>query len=295
MAKSFSIDGVQIPATTVEPGLAIIATPIGHLGDITLRALGTLASVDLILCEDTRISRRLLTHYGIDTPLSLYHDHNAAHVRPHLLERLGKGEAMALITDAGTPLISDPGFKLVQEAQDLGISVSVLPGPSSVMAALAGAGLPTDRFLFLGFPPTKKGALRTFLADYAKLPATLVLFESAKRTAATLQLALEVFGTEREAVIARELTKLHEEIIRAPLGKLTEQLDQLELRGEVVLLFGPPTQSEIASDSDVDALLGDALKRLSPSRAAAEVAQLTNRNRRDLFQRALDLKDQASS
>lgn len=294
VASHFSVNGIEIPAREAPAGLCLVATPIGNLGDISLRALGTLAKVDLILCEDTRISRRLMAHYGISTPLSPYHDHNAGEVRPQLLARLQEGETMALISDAGTPLISDPGYKLVQAAQDLGLPVSVLPGASSVLAALGGSGLPTDRFLFLGFPPVKPAALRAFLTEYALVPATLILFESAKRAEATLSLALAVFGEQREAAFARELTKLHEEIKRAPLSDLVEAVREGPLRGEVVLLFGPPSAHSETSNADLDALLEDALRRLPPSRAAAEVARLTKANRRTLFQRALALKEAAS-
>lgn len=294
VAISFSIHGIDIPARETPEGLSIVATPIGHLGDISLRALGTLAAVDLILCEDTRISRRLMSHYGISTPLSPYHDHNGAQVRPHLLARLQAGETMALISDAGTPLISDPGYKLVQTVQELGVSVSVLPGASSVLAALAGSGLATDRFLFLGFPPVKPAALRTFFTEYAPVPATLILFESAKRAKATLAVAMAVLGERREAALARELTKVHEEIIRAPLADLVTQMGDAQLRGEVVLLFGPPTDKDDLSEAELDLLLQDALHRLPPSRAAAEVARLTKGNRRALFQRALALNEAAA-
>ena len=204
-------------------GLHLVATPIGNLRDITLRALEVLAAADVIACEDTRVTRKLLDHYGIATPLTPYHDHNAAEARPKLLARLAAGAAVALVSDAGTPLVSDPGFKLVRAAREAGHAVTALPGASAVLAALAVAALPTDRFFFEGFLPPKEGQRRARIADLARIPATLVLFETGPRLAASLADLAAGLGP-REAAICRELTKLHEEVRRGDLAALAQRL-----------------------------------------------------------------------
>ena len=218
-----SLDGHASRSPRLAPGLHIVATPIGNLGDITLRALATLAGADLIACEDTRVTRKLLDRYGIATPLTPYHDHNAAKARPALLRRLAEGAAIALVSDAGTPLISDPGFKLVRAAQEAGHPVTALPGASAVLAALAVAGLPTDQFFFAGFLPPKQAARRARIAELARIPATLVLFETGPRLAATLADLAAGLG-RREAAVCRELTKLHEEVRRGDLATLAQSL-----------------------------------------------------------------------
>src|SRR5215468_9968160 len=212
-AHGFAIDAHHFSAPEAAPGLYLVATPIGNLGDITLRALETLAGVDIIACEDTRITRRLTERYGISAQLKPYHEHNAEAARPKILERLGQGASIALVSDAGTPLISDPGFKLVREASSAGHAVFALPGPSSVLAALSVAALPTDRFFFEGFLPPKRTARRSRLVELAAIDATLVLFESGNRVQETLA-DLADFTGAREAAICRELTKLHEEVLR---------------------------------------------------------------------------------
>src|ERR1700746_337862 len=237
--RSFAFGSHIFAAPRAAAGLHLVATPIGNLGDITLRALQTLAGVDVIACEDTRITRRLTERYGIAAELVPYHEHNAATARPKILERLARGAAIALVSDAGTPLISDPGFKLVREACGAGHAVTALPGPSSVLTALSVAALPTDRFFFEGFLPAKEGARRARLADLARIDATLVIFESGNRVQDALRDLAEAMGT-REAGICRELTKLHEEVLRATLGELSAQVDTLETRGEFVLVIGPP-------------------------------------------------------
>ena len=216
-----------------------MATPIGHLGDITLRALETLAGVDIIACEDTRITRRLTERYVISAELKPYHEHNAAMARPKILEKLAQGASIALVSDAGTPLISDPGFKLVREVCAAGHAVIAVPGASSVLTALAVAALPTDRFFFEGFLPPKEGARRTRLTELARIDATLVMFESGNRVQDTLADLAQIMGG-RDAAICRELTKLHEEIKRAPIAELAKAADTLETRGEFVLVIGPP-------------------------------------------------------
>src|ERR1700692_4024865 len=218
--RTFSIHGHVLTAPKPVPGLYLVATPIGHLGDITLRALETLAGVDIIACEDTRITRRLTARYAISAQLKPYHEHNAALARPKILERLAQGASSARVSDAGTPLISDPGFKLVREVCAAGHQVIALPGPSSVLSALSVAALPTDRFFFEGFLPAKETARRARLVELKRIDATLVLFESGNRVPATLADLAEIMGGPREAAICRELTKLHEEVTRAPLTEL---------------------------------------------------------------------------
>ncbi len=272
-------------------GLYLVATPIGNLGDISARAVEVLGAVDTVLCEDTRHSGRLMAALGLTVRLRPYHDHNAARVRPGLIEALRQGAAMALISDAGMPAIADPGHKLVKEALDAGILVSAVPGPSAVLMALAISGLPTDRFFFQGFLPAKAGARQKALAELAPIPATLVLFESPNRLAACLADAARVLGP-RPAAIARELTKLHEEVRRGPLDALATALAaEPAPKGELVLVVGPPLEPLTVLDDDaVDARLRRALAEQGPSRAAALVAEATGRPRAELYKRALALR-----
>src|ERR1700752_3811518 len=220
-ARTFSIGGQVLIAPKPVPGLHLVATPIGNLGDITLRALETLAGCDIIACEDTRITRRLTERYGITAQLKPYHEHNAALARPKILEKLAQGASIALVSDAGTPLISEPGFKLVREVCAAGYPVIALPGPSSVLAALSVAALPTDRFFFGGVLPPKQGARRTRTPELARINATLVMFESGNRVQETLADLAGIMGG-RDAAICRELTKLHEEVKRAPVVELAK-------------------------------------------------------------------------
>ena len=288
--RSYLLSGQAIEAKPLLPGLYLVATPIGNLGDITLRGLETLAAADLIACEDTRITHRLLERYGIATPLSPYHDHNAAAVRPKILSRLAEGAAVALVSDAGTPLISDPGYKLVREAQTAGHTVTSVPGPSSVLAALGAAGLPTDRFFFEGFLPPKQTARRARIGELANVQATLVLFEAGPRVAATLADLVAGLG-DRDAAICRELTKLHEEIRRSDLSALaTAYADGAETRGEFVIVIAPPAaDAAVPNTEDVDGLLRQALSRASLKDAVSAVAEATGLGRRELYQRALAL------
>jgi 16S rRNA (cytidine1402-2'-O)-methyltransferase len=284
----YAIDGQSMVAPALAGGLHVVATPIGNLGDVTLRALAVLAAADLIACEDTRVTRKLLDHYGIATPLTPYHDHNAADARPKLLERLGAGAAVALVSDAGTPLVSDPGFKLVRAARQGGYPVTALPGPSAPLAALTISGLPTDRFFFEGFLPAKQGARRTRIGALARVPGTLVLFETGARIAATLVDLVEGLGP-REAAVCRELTKLHEEVRRGDLAELAAvYAGTAETRGEIVVLVAPAPATEPEAD-DLDALVRAALGRLSVKEAVGEVAAVTGRPRREIYQRALAL------
>jgi 16S rRNA (cytidine1402-2'-O)-methyltransferase len=290
--RSFVVAGHPLTAPKAVPGLHLVSTPIGNLGDITLRALETLAGVDIIACEDTRITRRLTERYGISALLKPYHEHNAALARPKILQRLAQGASIALVSDAGTPLISDPGFKLVREVSAAGHQVIALPGPSSVLAALAVAALPTDRFFFEGFLPPKQTARRARLAELARIDATLVMFESGNRVQDTLRDLADIMGA-RDAAICRELTKLHEEVRRAPLSELAKSAGALETRGEFVLVIGPPAVSSgIMAESELDDLLRSSLKRDSVKDAVALAVELSGRPRREIYARALELARQ---
>ena len=262
--RRYVVGNNPIDVARIAPGLHIVATPIGNLGDITLRALQALAGADLIACEDTRVTRKLLDRYAIATPLTPYHDHNAAKARPMLLRRLAEGAAIALVSDAGTPLVSDPGFKLVRAALEAGHTVTALPGPSALLAALTVAGLPTDQFFFAGFLPPKQAARRARIAELGRIPATIVLFESGPRIAATLADLAAGLG-RREAALCRELTKLHEEIRRGDIETLAQSCAAGEVRGEIVVVIAPPQAAERPSAEDTDTLLRHALAR-APSR-----------------------------
>jgi 16S rRNA (cytidine1402-2'-O)-methyltransferase len=268
-------------------GLYIVATPIGNLGDITLRALEALRRADAIACEDTRITAKLLAAHGIATRLLSYHDHNAARVRPHLIRRLNEGETLALVSDAGTPLVADPGFRLVKEAIEAEIRVSVLPGPSAALAALVVSGLPSDRFLFAGFLPARSPARRTALGEIAVVPATLLFLESPNRLAAALADMCAVLG-DRDAAVARELTKRHEEVRRGRLSALAQAYAGTPPKGEVVVVVAPPA-AEPPALADLDAELAAALASMSTRDAAAVVAAATGLPRREVYRRALEL------
>ena len=270
------------------PGLYIVATPIGNIRDITLRALDILASADVLACEDTRVTQKLLRAYDITAAkIFPYHEHNAETVRPKLLARLRAGEKVALISDAGTPLVSDPGYKLVRDAIDENIPVFAVPGASASLAALVSAGLPTDRFLFAGFLPSRSGARRQSLQEVAQVPASLVFFESARRLAESLGDMAEILGI-RPAAVARELTKLHEEVRRGPLDELAAHYaDAGAPKGEVVVVVAPPGKE--AAKVDLDALLRAALGEMSLRDAAAAVSEASGQPRRKVYARALEL------
>ena len=268
------------------PGLHVVATPIGNLGDLSPRAADTLRRADRILAEDTRITAKLLAHIGAKVPMDRYDDHTSASERDRIVARLGE-EAIALVSDAGTPLISDPGYKLVRAAREAGHSVHTVPGPSAAIVALTLAGLPTDRFLFQGFLPAKEKARAEAIADVRDIRATLVIYESAPRLAATLRSLRDILG-ERDAAVARELTKLHEECVVGTMSQLAERYATAQPKGEIVIVVGPPAPAEQASDAELDSALDDALSRLSPSRAAAEVAELLSVPRKRAYARALE-------
>jgi 16S rRNA (cytidine1402-2'-O)-methyltransferase len=273
------------PAHELEPGLHLIATPIGNLGDITLRALWALRGVDRILCEDTRVTGRLLARFGISTPLDAYHDHNADRVRPLALAALRRGERLALVSDAGTPLVSDPGFKLVRAALDEGLPVTAEPGPSAAIDALILSGLPSDAFLFAGFLPPRAAARRKALGVWRDVPVTLIFYEGRSRFAATLADMHDVLG-DRPAAIGRELTKRHEEVRRGSLFALASHYRGEPPRGEVVIVVGPPEPAAPAP-ANIDELLDAKLDGLSLRDAVAELATETGIARRTLYERAL--------
>jgi 16S rRNA (cytidine1402-2'-O)-methyltransferase len=275
----------------VAPGLHLVATPIGNLDDITLRALATLSRADIVACEDTRVTGRLMRAFNIATPMTAYHDYNAARVLPRLMRRLEGGEIVALVSDAGTPLISDPGYRLVRAAIAAGVAVTALPGASAPLAALVVSGLPTDRFLFAGFLPPRQAARRTALAELANLRATLVFFEAPRRLAATLADMADMLGV-REAAVARELTKLHEEIRRGTLAALAAQYrDAAPPKGEAVIVVGPPAEAKAIDDAALDRMLRAALAGMSVRDAAAAVSAETGRARRIVYRRAVAIAD----
>jgi 16S rRNA (cytidine1402-2'-O)-methyltransferase len=288
-ARTYLIDGNVIPAPALAAGLYIVATPIGNLGDVTLRALATLASADIVACEDTRVTAVLLRRFGIAARLLAYHDHNAARQRPKILEALAEQKAVALVSDAGTPLVSDPGYKLAGEARDAGYPVTVVPGASSVLAALVTAGLPTDAFMFAGFLPPKTAARKKRLAELASVPATLVFFESAPRLKDSLADMAEVLGGDREAAVARELTKAFETVRRERLETLAGEFGGAPPKGEIVIVVGPPMEKAMG-EVEADAILLSLLADQPVGAAAAEAAAITGLPRRGLYRRALDLK-----
>ncbi|WP_066807847.1 16S rRNA (cytidine(1402)-2'-O)-methyltransferase [Sphingomonas asaccharolytica] len=270
------------------PGLYIVATPIGNLGDLSPRAAHVLSNAAIVAVEDTRVTAGLFRHIGIKRPMIAYHDHNADRVRPGLIERMGR-EAVALVSDAGTPLISDPGYKLVRDARAAGHAVVTIPGPCAAIAALTLAGLPTDRFLFIGFLPAKAGAKAEAIAEVAAIRATLVLYESGPRLAATLTLLADKLG-DREAAVTREITKKFEEAVTGTLSMLAARYAEAAPKGEIVVVVAPPGEAAPASVEDADTALAEALTRLPVSKAAGEVAKRLNLDRRELYARAMEMK-----
>ena len=276
------------PETLLNPGLYIVATPIGNLGDLSPRAADILSRADVIAVEDSRVTAGLLRHVGTKTPMVPYHDHNAEGVRPGLIARMAT-EAVALVSDAGTPLISDPGFKLVRDARAAGHLVVTIPGPCAAVAALTLAGLPTDRFLFVGFLPSKAHARAEAIAEIATIRATLVLYESGPRLGASLAALAEGLG-DREAAVTREITKKFEEAVTGTLSTLADRYADAPPRGEIVIVVAPPGEAPPASAEDADVALAEALTRLSTGQAASEVAKALGLDRKTLYARALVLK-----
>ncbi|UIP05803.1 16S rRNA (cytidine(1402)-2'-O)-methyltransferase [Erythrobacter sp. SDW2] len=270
----------------LRPGLYIVATPIGNLGDMTMRAIDTLSRCDAVACEDTRVTGKLLKHLGISKPLWRYDDHAEAKASVQIAQECG-AKAIALVSDAGTPLVSDPGYRLVREARELGHYVTTTPGACAAIAGLTLSGLPNDRFLFAGFLPPKDKARRDMLTELATVPASLIFYESGPRLVKSLEAIDEVLPN-REIAVAREITKLHEECRRGMGAGLVAWYEANPPKGEIVLMVGPPPEEEFAGDSD--ALLREALATMKTSQAAAHVAKLTGLERKDLYTRAMELK-----
>ena len=278
----------RVAARGLQPGLHIVATPIGNLGDVTLRALCVLAAADAVYCEDTRHSRSLMTHFGLDAKLAAYHEHNAERERPRIIERLDAGQKIALISDAGTPLISDPGYKLVRDVVAAGHAVYALPGPCAAIAALTVAGLPTDSFMFAGFLPAKSGQRRTRLKELAAIPATLVFYEAPTRAAEALADMAAVLG-DRQCALTRELTKLHEDVRRGSLLELANRLAGTTLRGEVAIVVAPPCEQEVTDDV-INAALALALESASTRDAVRLVAERLGAAKTRVYDLAMSLK-----
>jgi 16S rRNA (cytidine1402-2'-O)-methyltransferase len=288
--RGYRIRGSFFAAPRLEPGLYVVATPIGNLGDVTLRALDTLAAADVLACEDTRVTRRLLDRYGIVAKVTAYHEHSGREAHRRLLDQLAEEKSVALVSDAGTPLLSDPGSALVADAIEAGHRVVPIPGPSSLATALSASGLPTDEVLFLGFLPSKAAARRKYLEVAAPIMATLVIFESPNRIASLLADAATILGDDRTASVCRELTKIHETFDRGTLAELAARYASDDTKGEIVLVVSPPDEEKPPTEADVDAALKAALKELGVKEAAELVAASTGLSRRDLYQRALKLK-----
>ncbi len=279
---------MYVPMQDFLPGLYIVATPIGNLGDLSPRAAAVLSAADVIAVEDSRVTAGLLRHIGIKKPMTPYHDHNAEGVRPGLIARMAT-EIVALVSDAGTPLISDPGYKLVRDARAAGHLVATIPGPCAAVAALTLAGLPTDRFLFLGFLPPKEKARADAIAEIAGVRATLVMYESGPRLAACLSALAEGLG-DRDAAVTREISKRFEEAVTGTLSMLAARYAETPPKGEIAIVVAPPGAAEPASADDADAALADAMTRLTVSQAAGEVAKALGLDRKTLYARALELK-----
>lgn len=292
-SRTFLVHQTVIPARPLEPALYLVATPIGNLGDVTLRALETLAAVDIVACEDTRVSRVLLDRYGIRQKLTAYHEHNAQVAGPRLLADLTEGKAVALISDAGTPLVSDPGYRLVGEVIAAGFRVVPIPGASAVLAALTASGLPSDAFFFAGFLPVKDGQRRTRLDAVKAVPGTLIFYESPNRVADSLAAMRDVLGGEREAAVGRELTKTFEEMRRGSLSGLAEHYAGAPTpKGEIVVCVAPPGEAEEDAPEDVDRLLLSLAAELPTSKAAGEAARMTGQSKQALYRRLLELKEE---
>lgn len=288
--RTYTIRENLFVAPRPEAGLYLVATPIGNLSDITLRALEIIAGADRLACEDTRVTAKLLARYGIARPMLAYHEHNAEGSGAELLAELEAGRSVAIVSDAGTPLVSDPGFSLSREAIARGIPVYPIPGASAPIAALLASGLPSDAFFFAGFPPQKQLARRARFEELARVPGTLMFFEAPHRIAESLTDMAMVFGP-RPAAVCRELTKLYETIYRATLPELAAEFAAMErVRGEIVVCVAPPQAEETATQEDVDTILLGLMREMKPAKAAQEAVKLTGLSRRELYQRAMALK-----
>jgi 16S rRNA (cytidine1402-2'-O)-methyltransferase len=289
--RRYSIKGVVFEAESLAPGLHVTSTPIGHLADISLRAVNALAAADEILCEDTRVTGKLLQRYGINTRLVPYHDHNAAKLRPRILAELQAGKALVLVSDAGTPLVSDPGFKLARAVIEAGLPLHVIPGASAPLAALALSGLPSDRFMFCGFLPEKQGERRRLLSNLKSVPATLIFFESPRRIEAALADITETLGP-RPVAVTRELTKIYEEAVRGTAQEVAQRLGEREtIKGEITLVVAPPLDEAPPEPEAIDKALLEASATKPAAKAAAEVAHRLGLTKKELYDRLLVLKD----
>ncbi len=288
--RNYRVGNTAIPARPVDPALYLVATPIGNLGDITLRALETLAGADVLACEDTRVTRVLLNRYGIVNRPFAYHEYNADDAGPKLLAALANGKSVALVSDAGTPSVSDPGFRLAQLAIEAGHRVVPIPGASAPLTALVGSGMPSDAFLFAGFLPVKDKGRRNRLAELSKVPATLIYFESPHRIGASLAAAADILGGDRKAVVCRELTKAFEEFRRGTLEELAHYYDDRPVKGEIVLLIAPADMEDIPDAVEIESLLMELAATMPTAKAAAEGARLTGLSKKDVYQRLLALK-----
>ena len=289
-SRTYTIRDATNVARRPEPGLYFVATPIGHLDDISLRALDVLAGADRLACEDTRVTGKLLKRYGIDRRMTGYHEHSGEDVGEALIDTVRQGGSVAVVSDAGTPLVSDPGYELVRAAIEADIAIFAIPGASAILTALAVSGLPTDAFFFAGFLPTKEKARADRLEALLRIPGTLVFYEAPHRIAASLKAMREALG-DRPAAVCRELTKMHETIYRGQLSQLATNFAAMEtVKGEIVVCIAPPTRNDTPDEADVDTILGGLLAEMKPAKAAQEAARLTGLPRRELYQRALDLK-----
>lgn len=292
--RGYVIGQASFTPRAIEPALYLVATPIGNLSDITVRALETLATADILACEDTRVTRVLLDRYGIRRRSTPYHEHNAAEAGPRLVEAVLSGQSVALVSDAGTPLVSDPGYRLVGEVVAGGGKVIPIPGASALLSALTASGLPSDTFLFSGFLPAKSSQRKTRLEQLRATPATLIFYESPRRLADTLADMLEVLG-DRPAAIGRELTKAFEEFRRGSLTELADFYSKADTpRGEIVICVGPPLEAEAPSGDDIDALLLSLTSEMGASKAAGEAARMTGARKADLYRRLMELKGDGS-
>jgi 16S rRNA (cytidine1402-2'-O)-methyltransferase len=291
-SRSFRIRAQEIPARPLEPALYLVATPIGNLGDITLRALETLAGADVLAAEDTRVTRVLLERYGIARRAFAYHEHNSGEAGPRLIAAIAGGKSVALVSDAGTPLVSDPGYRLVREALEAGLTVVPVPGPSAVITALSAAGLPSDAFFFAGFLPQKEKARRDRLAEIAAIPGTLLYFESPHRLPASLRDAADVLGGERQATVCRELTTPFEEFRRGTLAELAAHYAENDnVKGEIVVAIAPPGEKAAPEGEMLDDILKALAEKMPAARAATEAARQTGLPRKDLYARLLEIKE----
>lgn len=291
---TYTIQSNQFAAPALVPGLHLVATPLGNLADVSLRSLAVLAAADIVLCEDTRITSRLMQHYSIATRLKPYHDHNAASVRPMLLKRLAAGDAVALVSDAGMPMVSDPGYKLVRDCIAQGIAVDVVPGPTAPVTALVLSGLPSDRFMFAGFLSAKSGARSRQLRELSAIPATLLVFESASRIEASLKDVAQCMAN-RPMAVAREMTKRHQEVLRGTARDIIEQLSgRPALKGEITMVISPPGEVPEVSREEVSSRLSELLRDYPASKAASILAKETGKPRAGLYDLAVAMKNAAS-